>query len=328
MRNDILEIVDSMSLEEKVSQMFLVSYPSGEETFTSPAPAGYIMFERHFKNETPASIKEKLSKLQKESKIPLLIGVDEEGGSVCRISNNPVFRKEKFKAPRKLGSIAEIAEDAETKSYFLKNLGINMNLAPVLDMPRNPGSYMFERSYSCSVTETAYYARVLISVYGENDLVSCAKHFPGYGDAVDTHTGNSIDKKNRYELERDMIPFQAAVEEEIPCIMVNHNIIKCLDNVPATLSKKVHVILRNELGFKGIIVTDDMSMKAVLKGYDRPVIQAIKAGNDLIITGMRYYKKQKEQVLKAIQNGEILEADINESVKRILTCKLIYGIIE
>lgn len=328
------ELLQTMTLEEKVGQMFLVRFPKNGviEEIKSQNPGGYILFGRDFKNETKASILQKLQECQDASKIKLVLGVDEEGGNVVRVSAYPEFRQSKFLSPQEIwknGKLSAILEDSTEKSNLLKSIGLNMNLTPVADVATKESSFIYNRSYGKGAEETAIYVSELIKTMNNDSMISVMKHFPGYGDNVDTHTGIAIDERT-YEIfeKSDFLPFISGIEAGGPCILVSHNIVKSMDDdKPASLSENVHNILRNELNFSGIIMTDDLEMDAV-KEYVKngeSAVQAVIAGNDMIISSN--FTKQKQEVLEAVKQGRISEEQINKAVKRILAWKYMYKII-
>ena len=162
------EILDKMTLEEKIGQMFLARFPSSEviNEITKYNPAGYILFGKDFKGETPDSIKEKLQNCQDSSKIPLAFGVDEEGGTVVRVSAYKAFRSSPFKSPRDTfnnGGMKKIISDSHEKSNLLKSLGINMNLSPVVDVPESSSDFIYDRSFSTDVNEVKDYTKEIIN---------------------------------------------------------------------------------------------------------------------------------------------------------------------
>ena len=205
-----------------------------------------------------------------------------------------------------------------------------MNLAPVVDVPTKSSSFIYARSYGRGAEKTAIYTAELIKTMNESNMISVMKHFPGYGDNVDTHTGIAIDERpyNTFETS-DFLPFESGIEAGGPCILVSHNIVKSMDETkPASLSEKVHEILREELNFSGIIMTDDLAMDAV-KNYvenGEAAVQAVLAGNDMIISSN--FSEQKQEIINAINDKKIDETIINEAVRRILAWKYAYKIIE
>lgn len=329
------QIMKDMTIEEKVGQMFLVRYPDNGviNQIKNEAPGGYILFGKDFDNETKESILKELTENQQASKIGLIFGVDEEGGTVVRVSSHKAFRSSKFQSPQELwkqGQLPQILEDSKEKSELLKSIGLNMNLAPVVDVPTKTSSFMYERSYGRGAEKTATYVSRLIQTMNEDNMISVMKHFPGYGDNVDTHTGIAIDERPYSTFETsDFLPFESGIEAGGPCILVSHNIVKAMDeNYPASLSENVHKILREDLNFSGIVITDDLSMEAV-KTYAENgdvAVQAVLAGNDMLISSN--FVEQKQEILKAIEENKIRENIINKAVRRILSMKIAYGIID
>lgn len=329
------ELMKTMSLEEKVGQMFLVRYPKTGviEEIKNENPGGYILFGRDFDNKTIEETKQELKNNQENSKIKMLFAVDEEGGTVVRVSSNKNFRPSKFLSPQELdaqGGLTAIVEDSKEKSTLLKKIGINMNLAPVVDVSTSSSNFIYKRAYGKGANETAYYTEKVIQAMNELKMISSMKHFPGYGNNVDTHTGIAIDKREYSTFETsDFLPFKAGIEVGGPTILVSHNIVECMDKEkPASLSKKVHERLRNELGFTGVILTDDLAMEAV-NSYVKTgeaSVQAVLAGNDMIITSD--FKTQKAEVIRAVESGKISEDTIHQAVRRILALKYAYRIIE
>lgn len=328
------KIMQDMSIEEKVGQMFLVRYPDSGviEQIKNETPGGYILFGKDFDNETKESILEELTEEQEASKIGLIFGVDEEGGTVVRVSSHKAFRNSKFKSPQEIwkqGQLPAILEDSKEKSELLKSIGLNMNLAPVVDVPTKSSSFIYDRSYGRGAEKTATYTSELIKTMNEDNMISVMKHFPGYGDNEDTHTGIAVDERPYSTFETtDFLPFKSGIEAGGPCILVSHNIVKSMDeNKPASLSENVHKILREDLNFSGIVMTDDLAMDAV-KSYvenGEAAVQAVLAGNDMIISSD--FISQKQEILKAIQEKKINEDVINKAVRRILSMKIAYGII-
>ena len=296
-------------------------------------PGGYILFGRDFENETKQSILQELTNCQENSKIGLVLGVDEEGGTVVRVSAYKAFRNTKFLSPQQIwaqGQLGAILKDSTEKSTLLKSIGLNMNLTPVADVPTKTNSFIYKRAYGRGAEKTAIYVEELIKTMNQDGMISTMKHFPGYGDNVDTHTGIAIDERPYSTFETvDFLPFKSGIEAKGPTILVNHNIVKCMDaEKPASLSEKVHEILREELNFSGIIMTDDLAMDAV-KSYvenGEAAVQAVLAGNDMIISSN--FAEQKQEILNAIKNKKISEDIINKAVKRILAFKYAYNIIK
>ena len=328
------QILSQMTLEEKVGQMFLVRCPRGHEALkaiTETHIGGFVLFAEDFENQTPDSIREIFSGYQAAAKIPLLLAVDEEGGSVVRISKFPAFADTPFPSPQDLyqaGGMEAIAEDTRQKAMLLQSLGIHLNLAPVADVSVNPEDYIYNRTFGQPAEETAEYIKVVVTESLKAGLSCTLKHFPGYGNNRDTHTGVALDSRPWQQFEQeDLLPFLAGIEAGVPCIMVSHNIIESVDpSLPASISATVHEKLRS-LGFTGLILTDDLDMDAIKKysGTETPALEALKAGNDLIV--ISDYQQNFQAVLNAVQSEEISEERIDDSVRRILAWKLSAGVI-
>lgn len=329
----ITKMLDSMSVEEKVGQMFMVRVPkeNADKRVSEYHLGGYIMFGRDFDNKTKEEVINNIASWQEASDIPMLIGVDEEGGTVNRISTNTEFRSEPFKSSQELyaeGGFDLIYEDTITKANFLKELGINVNFAPVVDVSTNPDDYIYKRSFGKNANLTSEYAEVVVRAMKESNIASVLKHFPGYGNNTDTHTGIAIDNRTLETFkENDFLPFEAGIKAGANIVLVSHNIVTNMDsNNPASLSTRVHEILRNDLGFAEVIITDDLYMDAISKNYDSSVaVLAILAGNDLICT--TGFESQIPEVIAAVEDGTISIDRINESVRRILELKLELNLI-
>lgn len=329
-----MEIMKTMTVEEKVGQMFFVRCRKDNAVtdLKKYYLGGFILFDRNIEGETKDTLKFSIQSYQNDSKIKLLIGIDEEGGKVNRLSKYKQFRKVPFYSPQALyneGGYPLIISDTKEKATLLKSLGINVNLAPVCDVSSNRKDYIYNRTFGKNAAETAKYVKTVVETMNSNNIGSTLKHFPGYGNNVDTHTGIAIDNRS-YDsfVNADFIPFRAGIESGAGSILVSHNIVKCMDkNLPASLSPAVHKILRDDLGFAGVIMTDDLQMEAIEKyiGKEVSAVMAINAGNDLIIASDFYV--QIPSVLKAVENGTITENRINDSVLRILRWKLQLGII-
>ena len=320
-------LVTKMTLEEKVGQLFLVRY-NKEDTAKQKDmyPGGYVLFAKDFEGHTKSSIQQELAALQKTSKYPLIIGVDEEGGYVTRVSRFPAFRSEKFASPSyyySIGGYEEVEKTELEKAKLLKEIGINLNLAPVADISTDENDFIYSRAFGKGAKETAEFIKNMVSYANQGNINSCLKHFPGYGNNQDTHTGIAIDERSYESFQQnDYLPFQAGIEEGVPSILVSHNIVKCLDsNYPASLSEKVVGELRNTLKFTGIIMTDDLDMAAVKKYVEQGEAStlAIQAGNDMMITSD--FETMYQDVLNSVKTGVISEETLNKAVLRIMAWK-------
>ena len=330
------EILAGMTVEQKVGQMFFVTAPNGAKAAAKDAEkyalGGYVLYAAHFSGRTPKTVSEFTERCQAASAIPMLVGVDEEGGSTTRISRYKAFRKKKFPSPMALikeGGMEAVLADAREKAELLLSMGINVNLAPVADVPERKGDFIYSRSFGTDAAEVAEYIREVVTVSNEEGLGLMLKHFPGYGGNRDTHQGKVVDKRPLSTFEtRDFLPFQAGAEAGVGSIMVSHNIVECLDgDLPASLSPEVIGALRG-LGFDGVVVTDGLAMKAITRKYpnDKSVVMAVEAGADMLM--LNNYQAGYRGLMKAVKAGRITEARLDESVRRILRWKQQLGLIE
>ena len=331
-------LLESMTLREKVGQLFFVRVPaqSAVEDVKNYLLGGYIFFGRDTMDRTSSELIGTIASYQAAAGIPLLIGVDEEGGSVVRVSSNHHFRSRKFASPRVVLQNGSVEDDTREKALLLKALGFNINLAPVADVSTNPKDFMYDRTTGRGAEETAAYVTKVVEISSSYGLGSVLKHFPGYGDNNDTHTGIAVDNRLLEDFqETDLIPFQRAIDEgkrlsgPEPAVLVSHNIVSCMDaEVPASLSSEIHRILREDMDFDGVIMTDDLAMDAVAEYADdgAVAVMAIQAGNDLVIT--TDYRTQIPKVIEAVREGTLDAAAVDAACLRVLRWKLELGLLK
>jgi beta-N-acetylhexosaminidase len=329
------QIVESMSQTEKLGQMVMIGIQGTKVDDDSLYMlnqyhmGGVILFDRNMEN--PEQVKQLTSDLQAQSneKVPLFIGIDEEGGDVVRMA-------EKLTPPpsqKEIGATGDI-EQAKTwaikTAKSLKDMGINVNFAPVADVGSND-----KRSYSTDTNTVIDFVRAATKGYQQENIIYSLKHFPGIGKGkVDSHVdSSSIDVAKEVLMTEDIIPFKTIIDENDPndyFILVSHLKYPALDEeYPASLSSKIMTdLLRNELGYKGIIITDDMEMGAVANHNDfRSIgVKAVKAGADIVLVCHEYEHQQEVYLglLDAVNSGEISQERIDESVKRIIKVKLLH----
>ncbi len=342
----LLALLESLTLEEKAGQLFFVRVPAENavEDIITYHLGGYLLFGRDTQNKTANELIQTIASYQAAAELPLLIGVDEEGGTVVRVSSNPHLRSKKFSSPGKLWKegLDALLRETREKSILLKTLGFNVNLAPVADVSINSGDFIYDRTTGMDAEETADYTARVTEAQSFYGLGSVLKHFPGYGNNKDTHIGVAVDERSMETfLEQDFLPFQAgiAVEETVwpsgelrrlrPAVLVSHNIVNCMDpELPASLSPEVHRILREDLGFDGVVMTDDLAMDAV-KAYavdGNVAVMSIQAGNDLVVT--TDYRTQIPRVIQAVKDGTLEEEAIDGACLRVLRWKLELGLLE
>ena len=334
------ERIAEMTLEEKVGQLFFVRCPETDaaEDVKNYHLGGLLLFGRDYKDAdgnwlSADDFTAKLASYQAAADLPLFIGSDEEGGTVTRASRNPNLFSSPLKSPQELYAAAGmdgLLEETLRYNERLKALGINVNFAPVCDVSTDENDFIHARSFGKDAQATADYISRVVPEYESAGVACVLKHFPGYGDNVDTHTGIAVDERSYETFETsDFLPFSAGIAAGAPFVLVSHNIVNCMDDtLPASLSPKVHEILRGTLGFDGLIVTDDLAMDAV-RSYAQDgsvAVLALQAGNDMIVT--TDYQTQISQVIAAVQAGEIDEREIDAHVYRVLYEKQALGLID
>ncbi|WP_259305627.1 glycoside hydrolase family 3 protein [Megamonas funiformis] len=329
------KIVASMSLSEKIGQMVMIGVHGTDITDDSAYMlnqyhiGGIILFDRNMRSIE--QVKTFTNNLQKNAnqKIPLFIGIDEEGGNVVRMKNALTPPPSQYEI-----GITNDTEQAKKwaikTSQSLKEMGININFAPVADVNSND-----TRSYSGDHNVVTAFVKAAATGYEHENMIYSLKHFPGIGKGkVDSHFESSmIDASKDILLSDDIIPFKTIIKENNPenyFILISHLTYTDLDNEkPASLSKKIITdLLRKELGFSGIIITDDMEMGAIANHNDfRTVgVKAVKAGVDIVMVCHEYEHETDVYLglLDAVNNGEISLDRIDESVKRIVRAKLLH----
>lgn len=332
--------IAEMTLEEKVGQLFFVRCPETDvaEDVKTYHLGGLLLFGRDYKDAdgnwlSADDFTAKLASYQAAADLPLFIGSDEEGGTVTRASRNPNLFSSPLKSPQELYAAAGmdgLLEETLRYNERLKALGINVNFAPVCDVSTDENDFIHARSFGKDAQATADYISRVVPEYESAGVACVLKHFPGYGNNVDTHTGIAVDERSYETFETsDFLPFSAGIAAGAPFVLVSHNIVNCMDDtLPASLSPKVHEILRGTLGFDGLIVTDDLAMDAV-RSYAQDgsvAVLALQAGNDMIVT--TDYQTQIPQVIAAVQAGEIDEREIDAHVYRVLHEKQTLGLID
>ena len=331
----IRDMISAMSLEERVGQLFLArcNDATAIEDLQQYHLGGFILFARDFRNDTPGdSAAEKIRRYQAAAQIPLLIATDEEGGSVTRVSCYPYYRQSRFASPRQLyngGGMEWVLYEETEKCNLLRNLGVNVNLGPVCDITTDPNAFMYDRSLGQDAFVTSDFAAQMVTLMKSHQIGSCLKHFPGYGNNTDTHTGIAVDSRSLDELKQtDLLPFAAGIRAGCDAILVSHTVVEALDpDYPASLSPAAHSYLRNTMDFEGVIITDDLVMEAITDTYGaaEAAVLAVLAGNDLLCSSE--YVIQYEAVLDAVLDGRIDIETLNSAVRNVLEWKQQLGLI-
>lgn len=330
----VRQMISDMSLEQRVGQLFLAR--CNAETAAMDVQqyhlGGLVLFGNDFENQTPDSMAQTISGYQNAAEKPLLIAVDEEGGDVTRISQFSAFRNKRFSSLRKRygqGGLEAVLTEEEEKCRLLSDLGINVNLGPVCDISTDPDAFMYSRSLGQDAQTTAEVTASTVNLMNAFSIGSVLKHFPGYGNNADTHTGIAVDSRPLESLkENDLIPFTAGIQAGCGAVMVGHIIVEALDpDYPASLSPAVHRYLREELGYSGVIMTDDLVMQAITDQYGagEAAVMAVLAGNDLLCS--TEYAVQYEAVLQAVLDGRIDIDVLNSAVRNVLEWKIRLGLL-
>ncbi len=327
--------LSSMSLEEKIAQMFIIQNRTSVYTddlqneLTTYKPGGLILFQENITSyeETLSLIKN----IKSTSFVPLFIGIDQEGGSVQRISSLTDHNVTKIPYMYDLGGKNDeklTKEVARVLALELRTFGINMDFAPSIDIWSNPKNTVIgKRSFGSNSDIVTHMGSIFGETLEENGILSVYKHFPGHGDtALDSHLGLPVIYKSFDDLSSfEWVPFQFVIDKGASAIMVGHLALPNItgDNTPATLSSKIVTdVLKDKLHFDGLIVTDALNMGALTKYYSERDIyrKAILAGNDLLLMPLSL-ERAISYIKEDVQNGVISEERIHDSVQKILTFK-------
>lgn len=326
--SDILldQRIASMSMEEKIGQLFLVGIPDFSLSTTTRVflrdshIGGVILYKRNI--QSAAQVRTLNTTLQSiSSREPLFIGVDQEGGAVVRLP----FLKET--TPQSAIKTTKQAQDIGlSRAKELANLGINMNFAPVIDYVPDMSSYLYGRTFMTDATTTGLLGRTMVEGYEQGGVIPVAKHFPGYGSLmVDPHKTVSVLSVDQKALQQSLLPFQLLIDAHpTATLMTAHITIPSVDTKPATRSKIfLQELLRDQMGFRGVIVTDDLEMVAAGDSIEEAAKESFLAGADVLLIGHSIVKQKQavEGFTRAVHAGEISEQRLNESVKRILRAK-------
>ena len=335
-----LDVISKMSLGDKIGQMILAGI-SGTTMDTNAKKlisqfhvGGIIFYKNNF--ETPAQTIQLVNQMKAEnrSNLPLLLGADQEGGRVTRLPGGLA----NFPPNKQIGKVnnPEFSYKVGTLlGHELKEFGLNLNFAPVLDINSNPNNPVIgDRSFGNNSEIVSKLGIQTMKGIQSQNVIPTIKHFPGHGDtSVDSHLELPIVNKSLKELKKlELIPFERAIDDGADVVMVAHILLPELDKTnPASMSKAVMTdLLRKQLRFEGVIITDDMTMGAITEHFDigKAAVESVKAGSDIILVGHDYNNVVKitSSLKTAIQSGEISEQRLNESLERIIELKRKYSI--
>ena len=323
-------MVDDMSLESVVGSLFMPHHTSSSlKDIEKYHLGGLVLFGAAFKDKTKAEIVNMTSELQSKAQIPLFLAVDEEGGSVVRVSSNKNLRSSPFASPRTLynkGGFDLITKDNIEKNELLVSLGLNINLAPVLDISNDKSDYIYYRSIGLSPELTGTFASQIITSSKDSGIVNVMKHYPGYGKNKDTHKSSSLDIRTLSEIEDDLIPFKMAILSGAQAIMVSHNTVEAFDkDNPASISINNHNYLRNSLEFQGMVITDALNMGATAD-IDDIGLKAILAGNNILIT--KNYARDITDIINQVNSGNLSEEYLRSLSAKVIAWKIEMGLVK
>lgn len=329
------DIMASMTLEEKVGQLIFTGM-DGLTDNSSLRPGGVILYSKNMSNQKKT--KKLIADLQENSRIPLFVGTEEAGGDNSRIASVKGMKIESQPSSAALAATKDIAkvEDAAVAiASYMKELGFNLNFAPSANLAQEGNSTILgENSYGSDGKKTGEFLAVFVEGLQENGVISVLSPFPGLGAATeDTRKGPVDITKTINELRKtELVPFAAGIEAGVDFVQVGHASYSAImgKRTPASLSKlMVTEVLKKELRYDGLIIMDSMNERAITDVYtvDEAAVKAVKAGADMLLYPGEEAVEAFESILQAIEEGELEQSRIEESVLRILRKKLERGII-
>lgn len=321
------QMLEDLNLEEKISQMIMAIASSADDL--KQDVGGYtILYDSN-------NLAEDIENSQSSNSIPAIYSSDDEGGEVQRVTDGEKSQRYYGKKAEEDGlesAQEELISDYKERAQTILESGINMNLAPVADLSSD-NSYMgqYERSFGPDFDITSSLLEKAVQVYEEKGLISCLKHFPGYGNGQNTHEPQQYHlTANKTRVNRYIDVFKKGIEAGAPAILRSHLYYDAIDSEnPAILSKEVGNIIRNDLNFDGVVITDALNMQTITKYYTdvaELAVKCVEAGNDMLMTDK--VDESIQAIKQAVNSGRIDEATIDESVKRILTMKFEYGVMD
>lgn len=342
------QILETMTEDEKIYQLFIVTPEaltgwSGTVTQTGETSrnaiaekpvGGIIYFSKNL--ETREQTTAMIRGLQDASKLGLFISVDEEGGSVVRIADNAAMGTTWFDSMGKIGATGDTDkafEVGKTTGTDLAGLGFNLDFAPVADVNSNPNNTVIgNRAFGSDPATVAEMVAACVKGFKESGTLCTLKHFPGHGDTnEDSHAGAATSNKTLEELmDCEFLPFKAGIEAGADVVMIGHVTLPnaTSEAVPATYSYEIVTgMLREQLGFEGLVITDAMNMGAIKEDSGEAAVKALQAGVDIILMP-RSLSDAHAGVKAALENGELTQEQIDEKVLRILETKIEAGIIQ
>lgn len=336
----ITAIIKEMTLDEKIGQMFIIGFEGAvmgndlSDMLKSRTPGGVILFRGNSKD--PRQLLELINSIKhvNTGRIPLFISVDEEGGRISRMPD-PISDIPSAAVIGEYGDPRITYEIGTLIAEEISSFGFNMDFAPVLDISTNPDNTVIgDRAFGYTAQAVSEHGIGMMRGIRDKGVIPVVKHFPGHGDTqADSHKELPVVEHEMSRLSSmELVPFQKAIDENADAVMIGHLLMKRIDpQNPAVMSRAVVTdLLREQMGFGGVVVTDDMTMAAITKNYDigEAAVRCIDAGCDIILVchGEDNQIKAMDAVKSAVEKGYIDEARIDESVIRILRLKAKYGL--
>ncbi len=334
-KDDIEKELEKMTLDEKIGQMLIIYYTKGKmdntlrNSLATVKPGGFILFADNFTNYEDSL--ELIKEIKNSSKIPMFIAIDQEGGNVQRLKKLSDREVTKIPYMYDVGSVDDVEYTKEIGRVIAEELrvfGVNMDFAPVIDVYENKDNTVIgKRSFGDRPEFVSKHGIALANSLSNNGVIPVYKHFPGHGNtSTDSHEDLPIVNKSKEELlNSDLIPFKDAIKDGAEIIMIGHLAVPSItgDNTPASLSKELITdFLKDELGYKGLVITDALNMGAITKNYsnDEKYVKAINAGVDLLLMPGSS-KEALASIKKSVESGLISEDRIDDAVRKILALK-------
>lgn len=335
-------LLEKLTIEQKIGQLLIAGLPNGtkpaqvKEYIDTFKPGGFILYPRNYKSiEELHNLTVAMREYNKDNPLPLFISTDEEGGTVSRLPSGAT----KFPDMRKVGIVNDLEltqKIGEVIGSELQLFGINMNFAPVLDIVANKDSFLYKRSFGSDPVTVFRHSIAFIRGLNKKEIIAVGKHFPGHGDTIVDSHGKlpviSIDKTTL--INRELAPYKFSFEAGLDAVMAGHLAFPRIDpsGLPASMSKVILTdILRDELGFEGLVIMDDIEMYGFLgqgKSFESSVIEAFNAGVDVFL--ICHTRKVQDMVLNALKSGladgRISHQRLDEAVIRVIKLKLKYNL--
>lgn len=329
--------MQDMSTEQMVGQLLVATCPTDDSAKTAIskyAPSGYVYSADNFTGMAADEIKSTIADYQSSASTAMIMAAEEEGGAVTTLSDLEVYPEYDFYSIREVfeqGGMSAVESDESQKAQLLSSVGINVNLAPVCDMATDFTQIMYSRSLGGTADETAQYVGSATQISQNKGVSVALKHFPGYGTVEDSFDAVKVDSREASQFEQnDFKPFEAGIDEGAHLVMVSNVLVEKMDpRCIASLSDYVHTILRDELGFTGLIITDNLDYHDEYSDFanNKSVyVQAVLAGNDLVMVDD--VESAYKDILAAVNDGTIDEDTLQKACMRVLAYKYTAGILK